>query len=77
MAGNKMFATIVDDAIVITKLGEEDRERLMVDHGAGPFTHGTKIMKKWMKVPIKEEDELRDILPFVLRSYEAAQRERD
>jgi hypothetical protein len=76
MAGNRMFATIVDDAIVITRLGEEDRERLMADHGAGPFTHGTRVMGKWMRVPIEEEDDLRDILPFVVRSYEAAQKER-
>jgi TfoX/Sxy family transcriptional regulator of competence genes len=72
MAGNKMFATIVDDAIVITKLEEEDRETLMADHGAGPFTHGTKVMSKWMKVPIEKEDDLDVILPYVVRSYEAA-----
>lgn len=72
MAGNKMFATIVDDAIVITKLEEEDRETLMADHGAGPFIHGTKVMSKWMKVPIEKEDDLDVILPYVVRSYEAA-----
>ena len=72
MAGNKMFATIVDDAIVITKLGEEDRDTLMADHDAGPFTHGTKVMSKWMKVPIEKEEDLDVILPYVVRSYEAA-----
>ncbi len=72
MAGNKMFATIVDDAIVITKLGEEDREALMADHDAGPFTHGTKVMSKWMRVPIEKEDDLDVILPYVVKSYEAA-----
>ncbi len=76
MAGNKMFATIVDDAVVITKLDEGDRGTLMADHGAGPFTHGTKVMAKWMKVPVREEGDLKAILPFVMRSYEAAQRER-
>jgi TfoX/Sxy family transcriptional regulator of competence genes len=75
MAGNKMFATIVDDAIVITKLGEEDREALMADHDAGPFTHGTKVMSKWMKVPIEKEDDLDVILPYVVKSYEAATKE--
>jgi hypothetical protein len=75
MAGNKMFATIVDDAIVITKLEEEDRDRLYADFDAGPFTHGTKVMGKWTKVPVEKEEDLGDILPFVKRSYEAALRE--
>ncbi len=75
MAGNKMFATIVDDAIVITKLGEEDREALMADHDAGPFTHGNKVMSKWMRVPIEKEDDLDVILPYVVKSYEAATKE--
>ena len=75
MAGNKMFATIVDDAIVITKLEEDDRDRLMVDHAAGPFTHGTKVMSKWMKVPVEKEGDLEHILPYVKRSYEAALKE--
>jgi hypothetical protein len=77
MAGNKMFATIVDDAIVITKLEEEDRARLEAEHGAGPFTHGTKIMSKWSKVPVEREEDLRDLLPYVKRSYEAAMAARD
>jgi TfoX/Sxy family transcriptional regulator of competence genes len=75
MAGNKMFATVVDDAIVITKLEEEDREALMAEHGAGPFTHGTKIMSKWMRVPVEKEEDVRDLLPYVKRSYEAALKE--
>jgi TfoX/Sxy family transcriptional regulator of competence genes len=75
MAGNKMFATLVDDAVVITKLEEADREALMSGHGAGPFTHGTKVMSKWMKVPIEGERDLVTILPFVKRSYKAALKE--
>ncbi|MCK5415159.1 MAG: TfoX/Sxy family protein [Thermoplasmata archaeon] len=75
MAGNKMFATIVDDAIVITKLDERDRDMLTTDHEAGPFTHGTKIMSKWMEVPIDKEEDLEGILPYVKRSYEAALKE--
>jgi TfoX/Sxy family transcriptional regulator of competence genes len=72
MAGNKMFATIVDDAIVITRLEEEERAELEAELGAGPFTHGSKIMTKWSKVPIEKEEDLKDILPYVMRSYEAA-----
>ena len=75
MAGNKMFATIVDDAIVITKLDEDDRDQLMKDHAAGPFTHGTKVMSKWMKVPIDKEADLETLLPYVKRSYETALKE--
>ncbi len=75
MAGNKMFATIMDDAIVITKLDDADRERLEADFGAGPFTHGTKVMGRWSKVPIEGEGDLAPLLPYVKRSYEAALKE--
>ncbi len=75
MAGNKMFATLVDDAVVITKLEERDRDDLMDNHGAAPFTHGTKVMSKWMRVPVESEEDLATLLPYVKRSYEAALRE--
>ena len=75
MAGGKMFATIVDDAVVITKLDEGDREKLMADHDAAPFTHGTKVMSKWMKVPVEGDGDLPDLLPYLMRSYEAAMKE--
>ena len=72
MARDKMFATLMDDALVITKLDEEDRSRLEVELGAGPFIHGEKVMSKWVKVPVKGEGDLAGILPYVRRSYEAA-----
>ncbi len=76
MAGGKMFATLMDDALVLTKLDEGDRDRLEADFGAGPFTHGTKVMAKWSKVPVRVEGDLGPLMPFVQRSYEAAMRER-
>jgi hypothetical protein len=75
MAGNKMFATLMDDSVVITKLDDADRERLEADHGAGPFTHGNKVMGKWSKVPVESEGDLAPLMPYVKRSYEAALRE--
>lgn len=72
MAGGRMFATIVDDAIVLTRLGETDREELEIELGAGPFTHGSKVMRKWSKVPVGSEEDLRAILPYVMKSYESA-----
>jgi hypothetical protein len=72
MAGNKMFATLMDDAVVLTKLDDADRERLESEFGAGPFTHGSKVMGSWSKVPVKGEEDLAPLMPYVKRSYEAA-----
>jgi len=77
MAGDKMFATLMDDSIVLTKLDEADRERLEEDFGAGPFTAGPRVMTRWSRVPVHEEEDLEALLPFVQRSYEAALRERE
>jgi len=77
MAGGKMFATLMDDAVVLTKLDEGDRDRLEADFGAGPFTHGAKVMSRWSKVPVSGEADLEALMPFVQRSHEAALRERD
>lgn len=71
MARGKMFAFLVDDAVVITRLEQMERDRLEAEHGAGPFTHGPRVMAGWARVPVEEED-LAGILPYVKRSYEAA-----
>jgi hypothetical protein len=71
MARGKMFAFLVDDAVVVTRLDRTDRERLEAEHGAGPFTHGPRVMSGWARVPMGRED-LAGILPYVKRSYEAA-----
>ncbi len=75
MAGNKMFATLMDDAVVLTKLDDTNRERLEADFGAGPFTHGTKVMGRWSKVPVEDEGDLAPLMPYVKRSYETALKE--
>ena len=72
MARGKMFATLMDGAVVLTKLPGEDRARLEAERGAGPFTHGQKVMAKWVRVPIGGEGDLAGLLPYVRRSYEAA-----
>ena len=64
-----MFA---DGAEVCPSCGAD---ALMAGHDAGPFTHGTKVMSKWMKAPIEKEEDLEIILPYVVKSYEAAEKE--
>lgn len=68
-------AFVVTDGVVITKLGEEDREALVAGHGGEPFTAGAKTMRKWVRTSVASDEDIVRVLPFIHRSYEAAQGE--
>ena len=69
--GRKFFAFLVTKAVVITKLGEEDRTALSTKTGGGPFEMEGKTVKAWVRVPLKGPGDVKSVLPFVRKSYEA------
>ena len=70
MAKGKMFATI-REGLVLTRLSDEEREKLVKIHPVKPFKHGKRVLKKWVHMNITPE-ELEKVLPYIKKSYEAA-----
>ena len=70
--GKKFFAFLVTDGIVITKLAKEDRSVLSERTGSKPFEMSGRTASSWIQLSLKKSGDLRPLLPFIRRSYEAA-----
>jgi predicted DNA-binding protein (MmcQ/YjbR family) len=75
LAGNHMFAMLVTDGIVITKLDVDDRAVLLEEHGSEPCPKSKKDIQHWVRIPIYKAVDLEKIIPFVKKSYEIALQE--
>lgn len=71
-AGGTLFAFVIDDGIVLTKLGEADRQELAERFGAGPFEPGRGTIQRWAVVPVSDELALSPVLDYVRKSYGVA-----
>jgi hypothetical protein len=71
--GKNMLAFLVTDGIVISKLSEEDEAALSKSNRRVPFKMGTKSIRKpiW---ELKTQANLRTILLFLKKSYQATGR---
>lgn len=67
-----LFAFLVTEGLVVTKLDAGGRHTLEQDHAAGPFEAGQRTMASWSRVPIHEVADLEELLEHVRASYEAA-----
>jgi hypothetical protein len=74
-AGDKLFAFLVTDGVVLTQLDEAERESLFRQYPSTFFQAGEKIIRSWARVFIDEERELKQLLPYLRRSYETALRQ--
>jgi hypothetical protein len=41
-------------------------------HKTSFFKAGKRIVKKWLKSPLKDKGDLNELMPFVRKSYEEA-----
>ena len=71
LANGKMFAGMVTKGIVITKLSSLEQEELQKIREVGPFVAGGKTITKWVHVNLEPKG-LKDIMPYVKKSYERA-----
>jgi len=69
----KLFAFLVDQGVVITQLDQLEREALSSKFGAAPFKAGKKVVQNWLRIPLKDKQDLSRILRFVKKSYMAVQ----
>jgi hypothetical protein len=73
LRGKNMLAFLVTDGIVISKLSEQEEDELSKLSKKVAFKMGGKPMRKpvW---ELKSRDNLRTILPFLKKSYQATGR---
>ena len=71
LANGSMFAGLVTKGIVITKLTDEEKQRLSEFKKVGPFVAGSKVIKSWVHIDV-EADEFAQVLPYIKKSYERA-----
>lgn len=69
----KFFAFLVTNGIVITKLSEDDRKKLAAQVKSEAFEMAGKKVKTWIRIHLRKPKDLHMVVPFVKKSYEAAQ----
>ncbi len=71
-ATDELFAFLVTEGVVITRLESGEREALSRRFRATPFRAGSRTVHDWIRVPLRGKDDLEGVLPLVRRSYEAS-----
>ena len=71
-AKEKLFAIIITDGIVITKLNDEERNELSKKFNAVPFKANNRRISKWAQLSYKSTNDLKKYLPYIKKSYKNA-----
>jgi hypothetical protein len=71
----KLFAFLVTDGIVLTKLNDVEKSEIIESFKAGPFKTHNRTMRKWVQIPYRKNLDLESILPYIRLSYENAKSE--
>ena len=69
----KLFAFLVIDGVVLTKVSEQDKIKLAKEFKIKPFQAATRTMKGWPQIPLDEKSDLEKIIPFIKNSYKQSQ----
>jgi len=71
-ARGKLFAFLVTHGIVITQLAGTDREALSKRYPTSAFRAVKKTVPRWVRLSLKRQKDLDQLIPFVRKSYNAA-----
>ncbi len=71
-AKGTLFAFLVTNGIVLTKLSEDERTEALSIPGGMLFEHNERVMKKWVRVPITDQSNMEEVMGLAIRSYEKA-----
>jgi len=71
-ARGKLFAFLVTNGIVITQLADTNREALSKRYPTSAFRAGKKTVPRWVRLSLKRQKDLDQLIPFVRKSYNAA-----
>jgi hypothetical protein len=67
-----LFGFLVTDGLVLTKLSDEERVNALQIPGAAFFEHKGRVVKKWVRIPLKGPEAFPDSLAWLWKSYEHA-----
>ena len=81
LVNGKMFAGLVTKGLIITKLSDSEKEELTRIKEVKPFVAGGKTIRSWVHIDLEPNElnrsiDLKDIIPFVRKSYNRAIRTR-
>lgn len=76
-ARGTLFAFLFMDSLVVTSLGEKDREKISRQRKTMPFEAANRKIKSWVRIPIQNNRELDKLMPFVRKSYRSALKKTD
>lgn len=65
----KLFAFLVTDGVVLTKLSEQDKINLSKEFSVKPFQAGKRTMNRWPRISIDATTDLERIIPYIRKSY--------
>src|SRR5213593_1097563 len=69
--GRKFICFLVTDGIVLMKLSDKDQDALKNRFGGKPFEMAGQTGRLWV-TPLKGPRDVRSVMPFVRKRYEAA-----
>lgn len=76
-ADGTLFAVLVTDGVVLTRLHSDHRDKVEQAFDTGPFQAGDRTVTKWVQVTIEHMNDLDALAPHVKASYESALKESD
>ncbi len=68
----KLFAFLVANGVVLTRLSDNDRIDALNVSGAQVFEHNQRVIKKWVRLPVKDHTALNAVMGLVMKSYQNA-----
>ena len=71
-AEGRLFAFMVTKGLVLTQLKQADTEKLSSLYETSFFKSGKRIVKKWLRIPLKDRGDIEELMTFVRKSYEEA-----
>jgi TfoX/Sxy family transcriptional regulator of competence genes len=72
LAKGTVFGILVTKGLVLTRLSEKDRRELSNTHETTPFEANRRVIKSWIRIPVSDPEDIKELLPFVRKSHEAA-----
>ena len=69
---DSLFAFLVTKGVVLTHLGQSEKERLSRERASAFFSTGKKQIKNWPQISVSSVEELKAVMPHVKKSYEQA-----